>query len=136
VLNVLQQWVDPSDPLNFARSLAAETLVPRVTRPVFQTYGLSDSYSPAATMQAFVLAGGFTWVENAGVTGEPIGALKAVRAPLSLSGNLGGVAFGVRQYDPGAEDGHFVSFLVPQANADVVRFLAMAANGDTPAIGE
>ena len=53
-----------------------------------------------------------------------------------LSGNLDGVTLGVREYDPGSDDGHFVSFLVPQANADLVRFLAMAASGETPAIGE
>jgi hypothetical protein len=86
-------------------------------------------------MQAFLLAGGFPLVENSGFPPDPIGDLSAVAAP--LSGNIDGVTFGAREYDPGAAgDGHFVAFLVPQANADVVRFFARAAHGETPAIGE
>jgi predicted esterase len=135
VLSILQHWVDPADPLNFARGLVLSPFGTHAARHVFQPYGLHDTYSPPSSMQAFLLAGGFPLVENSGFPPDPIGDLSAVAAP--LSGNIDGVTFGAREYDPGAAgDGHFVAFLVPQANADVVRFFARAAHGETPAIGE
>jgi hypothetical protein len=44
---------------------------------------------------------------------------------------------GVREYGPPKnDDGHFVAFDVPSANADVVRFLsASVSSSDPPAIG-
>ncbi|HWA74565.1 MAG TPA: hypothetical protein VG937_19605 [Polyangiaceae bacterium] len=135
VLSVLQQWVDPADPLNFAEGLVLSPFGARAPRHVFQTYGLRDTYSPPSTMQAFLLAGGFPLVENSGFSPDRIGELSPVAAP--LSGNVEGITFGAREYDPGAAgDGHFVAFLVPQANADVIRFFAYAAHADTPVIGE
>jgi hypothetical protein len=43
----------------------------------------------------------------------------------------------IREYAPPAgSDGHFVVFDLPSANADAVRFLAGAANGDVPVVGQ
>jgi hypothetical protein len=135
VLGLIQQWMDPADPLNFAAALAVSPVAEVGARNVFATYGLDDTYSPPATLQAFVLAGGFAWVDNSGFTPERFAGLKSVDPP--LAGNLGTVTLGFRQYEAATgSDGHFVAFDVDQANEDMVRFLAMAANGDTPAIGE
>lgn len=135
VLALLQQWIDPADPLNFARALADEPIEPHAPRHVFQTYGLRDTFSPPTTLEAFALAGRFAWVENSGFEPDPIGWLEPVEAP--LAGNRNQVTLGVRQYEPRAgSDGHFVVFDVEQANADVVRFFAMAASGEVPQIGE
>jgi hypothetical protein len=131
VLSLLQQWIDPADPLNFARFVAVEPLSGHTARHTFQTYGLEDTFSPAPTLGVYVLAGGFTQVAP---ELDPLG-LSTVEPP--LAGNFGGITLGFRQYSPPAgEDGHYVAFSVPEANADVVRFLGMAANGDVPAIGE
>jgi hypothetical protein len=127
----VQQWIDPADPVNFARHLARAPLAGHTPRHAFQTYGLDDSYSPPPTLDVYVLAGGFTQV-----TPEllPLG-LTPVAPP--LAGNTDGVTLGFRQYaPPDGEDGHFVAFSVPAARADVVRFLSMAAAGQVPAIGE
>lgn len=131
VLSLVQQWIDPADPVNFARHVALAPLDGHTPRHAFQTYGLEDSYSPPPTLDVYVLAGGFTQV-----TPEllPLG-LTPVAPP--LAGNALGVTLGFRQYAPPAgDDGHFVAFSVPEARADVVRFLSMAASGEVPAIGE
>jgi hypothetical protein len=57
-----------------------------------------------------------------------------------LSGNVTvGTAqytLGVREYGPPKnDDGHFVAFDVPSANADVVRFLAAGVGATPPPIG-
>ena len=44
---------------------------------------------------------------------------------------------GVREYGPpSGDDGHFVAFDVPSANADVVRFLSQGIGTTPPAIGQ
>jgi hypothetical protein len=130
VLSLVQQWIDPADPMNFARHAALDPLPGHEPRHTFQTYGLEDTYSPASTLSAFVLAGGFTHVAP---ELEPLG-LDVVPPP--LAGNLDGVTLGFRQYSPpDGEDGHHVAFSVSEANADVVRFLSMAVSDQTPEIG-
>ncbi|MGC4093855.1 MAG: hypothetical protein QM756_39315 [Polyangiaceae bacterium] len=131
VLTLLAQWIDPADPLNFAVSTVREPIAPYTPRHVFQTYGSADSYSPPTTLQAYALAG---WLSLVGPNvPEPFG-LTPNEPP--LAGNVGGFTLGVREYSAASgSDGHFVVFDVPQANQDVVRFLAQAANGEVPAIG-
>jgi hypothetical protein len=133
VLSLLQQWIDPADPLNFARLLS----VPpegHVAKHTFETYGLDDTYAPPVTLDNYSVAGGFLQV-------EPIlaGELGLAHDSPPVAGNLamGMLTLGMRQYEPASgEDGHFVVFDVPQANEDMVRFLSMAASGEVPAIGE
>lgn len=131
VLSLVQQWIDPADPVNFARHVALAPLPGHTPRHTFQTYGLEDSYSPPPTLDVYVLAGGFTQVMPVLL---PLG-LTPVAPP--LAGNADGITLGFRQYAPlEGDDGHFVAFSVPEARADVVRFLSMAASGQVPAIGE
>jgi hypothetical protein len=134
VLSLLQNWIDPADPLNFARPLARAPLEGHTAKHVFATYGLGDSYSPPVTLATFVKAGGFTQAEP---ELESID-LTPVATPLSANVALT-VTLGVRQYEPAdGDDGHFVVFDVPQANDDMVRFFstAYAAAGGVPLIGE
>jgi hypothetical protein len=131
VLSLIQHWIDPADPLNFARHVALEPLPGHTARHTFQTYGLDDTYSPPLTLGVYVLAGGFAQVAP---ELDPLG-LDVVAPP--LAGNLEGVTLGFRQYQPPrGDDGHFVAFSVPEASADVLRFLSMAVSGEIPAIGE
>jgi hypothetical protein len=136
VLSLLQEWIDPADPLNFASAVAAVPIEGIPAHHVFQTYGLTDTYSPPPTMQAFALAAGMTLVDNDQVgTPDAIGGSDPVSPPLSA--NLGTVTLGIREYEPAADkDGHFVVFYDDRANADMVRFLSMAAAGEVPQIGE
>jgi hypothetical protein len=133
VLSLLQQWIDPADPLNFARALVREPIGAPVH--VFATYGLGDSYSPPVTLATFVQAGVFTQAE------PELEAIDLNVVPTPVSGTHAGgtVTLGVRQYEPAdGEDGHFVVFDVAQANADMVRFFstAVTATDGVPVIGE
>ena len=143
VLTLLQIWIDPADPLNFARVVGKAPLTGKAAKHVFMTYGLGDTYSPAKTLAAYVLTGGLELAAHDAsaakpeTIGDPPGlAEKAV--PLAGNVKVGTASFtlGVRQYGPpSGKDGHFVAFDVPAATADIARFLGMAAQGGVPQIG-
>lgn len=131
VLSLVQHWIDPADPINFARSVALVPAPGHSARNAFQTYGLDDTYSPPVTQAAYAIAGGFAQVEP---ELAPLG-LDIAFAPLSA--NINGATLGFRQYRPAlGEDGHFVAFSVPEASSDVLRFVSTAVSGESPIIGE
>ncbi len=139
-LSILQQWIDPADPVNYGAIMALTPLTGHTSKHVFQTYGTGDHYSPAATLATYTLAAGLELATaDASVTStEPIGKLKPVGLPLAGNISIGGTPFtlGVREYSgSAASDGHFVAFDVPSATSDVVRFLSMGASGQTPQVG-
>jgi predicted esterase len=132
VLTLLQQWIDPAEPQNFAIVTAKEPLMNHTAKHVFQTYGTGDSYSPPVTLGIYAKAGRFTQVNP---ELEDIG-LAAEDAPLAGNEQSGMITLGMRQYEPpSGRDGHFVVFDVPTANEDMVRFLTEAVSG-VPNIGE
>lgn len=138
VLTLLQQWIDPGDPLNFARYVAAEPLAGHTAKHLFQTYGTGDSYAPPVTLAIYARAGDLPLVTP--VIDDPADApisiqLETEDAPLSGNLDNGAITQGVRQYAPKAgSDGHFVVYENPTANADMVRFLSDAVSG-VPSIG-
>jgi hypothetical protein len=132
VLSLLQHHMDAADPLSFARSIGKAPLTGTGT-PLFQTYGLGDTYSPPITLATFAVAGGLVQAaaDPSATTPDEI-SIAVVPVPVTGSPTLA-----VRQYaPPSGRDGHFVVFDVPTANADAVRFLAMAAAGEVPAVGQ
>lgn len=136
VLSLLQHWIDPADPLNFATSIAFDPPEGRTGKHVFQTFGLGDSYSPPQTMELYALMASLDLVASTPPleVPYPIGNLMEVPAP--LAGNRSGLTLGVRRYPqtPG-EDGHFVAFATTPMR-DIRWFLAMAAIGEVPQIGQ
>jgi pimeloyl-ACP methyl ester carboxylesterase len=141
VLSILQQWIDPADPLNFARAITRVPETGHTAKNVFQTYGLGDTYAPPITLREYVIAGQFDLVAKDPSATKPddIQGLKA--QPVGASGNVSVAnvkyTLGVREYGPvkGA-DGHFVAFSVPSANSDVVRFLSSSVSSTAaPPIG-
>lgn len=141
-LGVLQHWIDPADPLNFALAIGREPVAGGAPKHVFQTYGLGDKYSPGKTMATFALAARLELAKSdpSVSTPEEIGSLSE-KTTAVLAGNVQvgtvKVTLGVRQYAPPAgADGHFVVFDVPSATGDMARFLGMAALGELPAIGQ
>ncbi len=143
VLTLLQIWVDPADPLNFARVIGAAPETGKAPKHIFQTYGIGDTYSPAKTLAAFVLTAGLELAthdasaKDPEMIGDPPGLAQKA---LPLAGNVkvgtASVTLGVRQYGPPTgKDGHFVALDVPSAMADIARFLGMAAEGAVPQIG-
>jgi pimeloyl-ACP methyl ester carboxylesterase len=140
VLSLVQQYIDPADPLNFAQQIARKPLPGMAPKHVFETYGLGDTFAPPLTMQLYITHANLSIVK-ADASASPkdeIGTESEV-FPFAGSFAVDNVTYttAARQYGPPADsDGHFVVFDVPSANADAVRFLAMAVSGVTPQIGE
>ena len=108
---------------------------------VFQTYGLGDTYAPPATLQTYAIAAGLGLATHdpSVKTPDKIGSFTEQAVPLSGNYVHGArtVTLAVREYQNSAgQDGHFVAFDVPTANADVVKFLAGAAAGKVPVVGK
>jgi hypothetical protein len=143
VISLLQQWIDPAEPQNFARYASKEPLDMHTAKHLFQTYGTGDSYSPPITMGIYAIAGGLTQVRPVEQyvlcdgTDEKACPLKMVDAPLSANEHSDTITLGMRQYEPPTgRDGHFVVFDVQTANDDMVRFLSESVSGGIPNIGD
>jgi hypothetical protein len=141
VLSLLQQWIDPADPLNFA-ALVGKPLSGHSGKHAFQTLGVGDSYSPPLTLATYAVAGGFTQV-TPDASADPVfdedalttKTLKPVAVGYKAAAN--GFTLGVRQYGaPKNSDGHFVIFDTKAANDDMVLFLTGAAGLAPPVIGQ
>lgn len=134
-LTLIGQWIDPGDPVNFARQIAFEPDGNHAPKHMFQTYGQGDTFAPPVTMKIYALAAQAVEVpEHSSVDMEDeLGLLKITT---SATGNHSGTTIALRQYAPSAgSDGHFVAFDVADARTDVLQFLGMAANGQTPTAG-
>jgi hypothetical protein len=107
---------------------------------VFQTYGLGDTFSPPQTMRIYITHAELSIVkaDASASPADDIGT-ESETFPFAASFAVEEVQYttAARQYGPPeGSDGHFVVFDVPEATADAVRFLGMAASGLTPQIGE
>jgi predicted esterase len=138
VLSLLQQWIDPADPLNFAAIIGAP-LQGHAGKHVLQTFGVDDTYSPPLTMATFALAAGMTQVD-ADVSAKPVFDSfddRLVPVPVGYRAPGSGITLGMRQYGaPRGSDGHFVVFDTPAANDDMVLFLTGATGATPPVIGQ
>ncbi len=141
VLSLLQFYIDPADPLAYARLAAAAPPEGGTAHHVFQPYGLSDTYTPAIVQETFALAAGLGLVAHDPSVSkpDPIGSLTTLPAPASGNLTVGGlpVTALAREYAPEkGKDGHFVAFDRPTARADVERFLAGSLGGKVPRVGQ
>lgn len=141
VLSLLQHWIDPAEPLNFARAVAREPLASQTPKHVLQTFGLGDTYSPPKTMAAYALAAELSLAPHpSGVSpsgDDVIPGRTPADAPVSGNVTVDGtsVTAVVRQYALASDsDGHFVVFDVSVANQDVVNFLSAVASGTSPSV--
>ncbi len=133
VLSLLQNWVDPADPLHFAALDVLPAVTPAFPRNLFQPSGSKDTYTPWQVQKTYLYAAhlGISTpvIEEPATTGAPIiegnvtlGALKATAA--------------FKQYAPASYDGHFVAFQNEDAKRDVTKFLARVASGTVPKLPE
>lgn len=139
-LTLLSHWIDPADPLHFARLAAAEPSEVGGPKHVLVTYGPGDSYSPPLTIANFARAGRFGEAPADEALDEP-DELSLLSESLPVSENFsspaGAVTAVLRQYAPAeGSDGHFVVFENSLANADALHFLADAVAGQSPTIVE
>lgn len=122
VLGLLQNSIDPADPLNHGRAM---------TKHIFVPYGQKDTYTPSAVQATYVLAAGLGLAAHAPsvTTPEPIGGLTTIAVP--ASGNLTGpTRTGItRQYAPAGYDGHFVVFKDSTGKNDAINFVKDIKDG-------
>ena len=127
VLSLLSNYFDDSDPINYVQLLFRDPPSGFAPKPIYQSLGLIDHYTPVPVIKALALAMGvqpadpmLDPIDDLALSGEAWGAL-----PISQN-VAGGQATGVlAEYNmkPGS-DGHFVVFEVPAAIAQSNRFLA------------
>ncbi len=135
VLTLLQNAIDPADPLNHAVAIASAPGA-GLGKHVFMPYGQKDTYAPVEVQQTYALAAklGLIAAAPSVTTPDAIGGLTPVAAPASanLNGNL--LSGFVREYAPTTQDGHFVVFDDPNGKKDADHFLADVLLGKVPQI--
>ncbi len=140
VLSLIQVFIEPADPLNYARHFIHEPLDGNAPKHIYLSQGWFDSYAPPVLNEALGVAAG---VELVGPWLEPqprvqlSGQMSAVSRP--VTGNLlGGSVTGVMlQYlSWGTADGHYVIYDNPNANQDYRHFLATAIRDGIPTVGQ
>jgi len=141
VLNLLQTYLDPSDPLNHAALMAPATATGG--HHVFQVYGQNDTYAPPITELTYALAAQLAVLAHDPKATMPDFPACAGCTPVfgpetagPITKNAGGrLTAVVRQYAqvPGF-DGHFVAYKNTLAQHDLYRFLDDAAKGLAPTL--
>ena len=134
-LALFQMFYERVDPVNFGRHVYAEP-IGGVSRHVFMTYGIGDSYSTERTLSAYARSARFP---IASPVLNDVGLGMAVAPPVSGNITVAGTPFTIamRQYMPDAgDDGHFVATQTTDGRADTTRFMLEALAGRTPPIGE
>jgi hypothetical protein len=131
VLALVQMFIEPADPINYARLITREPPPGVPLRDVFQSQGLVDHYTPPPCIEALGVALGGSPV---GPLLEPLDGFVLAGRPLleaPVSANLGERTVVFHQYPAAAgSDGHFVDFDDPEARRQSVGFLAtLAADG-------
>ncbi len=129
-LALVQMWVERSDPANYAPLMVRHPPVGVAPRPIFQTEGFTDTYSPNVGIEAFATALGGDIVKEAAqkpVEGLELRGRTVQVAP--ITNNLNGVTAVLAQFNqrPGS-DGHFVVFDISTAKQQAARFLGTLAS--------
>jgi hypothetical protein len=132
-LALLQTWMERSDSVNYGPLLVRTPPRGSAPRPIFQTMGIVDHFTPLRTIAAFATSIGGNQVrplvDAAPIEGLALRGREVLSAPVSR--NLDGATAVLLQYPAAAgEDGHFVVFDVPAAQDQSMRFLAtLTASG-------
>lgn len=134
VLNLLQAYFDPVDPVNFGEFIAA-TVIDGETTPkhVFHTNGIGDTYTPPAGMNAMARALRATYILP---FEDEIDGVPTADAPFggNVTHDMTDYSVLGRQYAPDGYDGHFVLFNNPTAQGDLSEFLGTAVTTGVPEI--
>jgi len=134
VMSVLQNFFDSSDMVNYAPLLVRRPPDGVASKHVYMSYGATDTFSPAETLQAMARSTGLDQV-----AGDPDDlGVGTTERPVTLNVTAGdgpGRTAAVFQYAaPDGVDGHFVAFQVPQAVADWTAFLTSLIADGVPAV--
>jgi hypothetical protein len=130
VLSLAQNYAEESDPENYAKYYFREPPAGFASKPIYQSLGIVDHYTPIPTMKALAMAMG---VQPIGPMIEPIDGLDLAGLSWGTAPTMnnvgGGQATGVLlEYTaPMGDDGHFVVFDVDAAVQQSNRFLGTHA---------
>jgi pimeloyl-ACP methyl ester carboxylesterase len=135
VMNLLQMYFDPVDPLNFARRITFEPDAGQRPKHLLHVFGSNDTYSPDSTQNFFAQAAGLPIVHPV-VMGEEAKSLPVIPTPVSENFMVGMTRITAvqAQYAPSGYDGHFVSTQNPNARAAIVRMLGTYARDGKPVV--
>ena len=128
MITVLQGWIDPADPGNYAPLIAQRPRVGFAPRSVIATEGLRDGYVSPRAMEALAVALGVPIAEP--VAREVPGLTFLGLTPRSgaITGNLAeGRTGALLQF---ATQGHFAFFNVPAARTRASGFFASLRGGN------
>jgi hypothetical protein len=134
VLNHLQGFFAPVDPLNYAASLSAYPVADQTTpHHIFHLNGLGDTYSPNTGLDLMARALRSTYVAP---LAEEVSGLMSEEGPISGNVTHGDESFTLvgSQVAPADYDGHFVLFRDQGAREDVATFLATGVLNGVPEI--
>lgn len=143
VLSLLQTWIDPADPVAYARLAVSEPPSGLTPRHLFQPFGLADTYTPDDVQATYAAGAGLELAAHDASVTTPVDigwpALQPMATPISGNRVVDGttVTAAVRQYAPASgDDGHFVVYDVANARTDAERFLAGVLGGTVPQVGQ
>jgi hypothetical protein len=143
VLSLLQTWIDPADPIAYARLAVSAPPGALAPRHLFQPFGLDDTFTPVQVQEAYAAGAGLELAahDSSVTTPHDIGWPALQTMPTPISGNrvvnATTVTAVVREYAPASgDDGHFVVYDVANARADAERFLAGVLGGTMPRVGQ
>jgi predicted esterase len=141
VLNLLQMYLDRSDPVNYARRLFTDPLTQ--PRHVLHVFGTKDSYAPVETQRSYATAANFDIVGPV-VDGEDMKAIADMRKRAAIAapakGNVSSAAGAPitavqAQYMPSDKyDGHFVSTDNASARRAIRQMLATFVRDAVPTV--
>jgi hypothetical protein len=131
-LQLFQAFIERSDAVNFGARLLVDRPMGVAARPLVMTYGLGDTFSTPATMQALATSIGLPAAAPipGGMNQWPAGAGVMLPATNNFDTGSGTTTALLLESDPmGAYDGHFVLFRDPALRARVVNFIDSATSG-------
>ena len=134
VLNLLQQFIDPVDPLNYGKFVFRTPYEGGTPTHVLQTYGLGDTYTPDRTQEVLGAAMG---IQLADPPLREVSGIRGVTLPASGNRRTGeyDVTAVMLQFEPEeGEDGHFVAFRNADARRQLAEFLGTAVNATLPTV--
>jgi len=128
MLAMVQMFIEPADPANYAPLLVREPVPGVGPKDIFQSEGLIDHFTPPPDIEALGVAIGASPVSPIlqQVDGFALRGLDVLDPP--VTDNLGGRTAVFLQYtSPADSDGHFVVFDVPAAERQHAEFLGTLA---------
>jgi hypothetical protein len=127
VLAMTQMYLEPSDPVNYAPLFIREPPSGMAPKPIFQSEGLIDNFTPPPNIEALGVAIGLTPVPPIIQVVPGFGLREIESDGPPLSNNLNGVTGVFLQYTAVDDDGHFVVFDIPAARLQSAKFLGTLA---------